>query len=235
MIIKHSFHSSKKFARWTGLFYLLIITSGLTSGLVVRDALVDMADPHGTLQRIIQQETLYRIGFLCDTLMVISDVMVSVLFYYLLRSVHQLIALLAAVFRLMQSAILGANLINLFNPILMIQGHEILQGDQLQLLEQAVMTQLQIFEYGYLISGVFFAVNCAWMGYLLFHSQLFPKTLGVMIGLASIGYLSNCLAHFIAPNWIESSEMVMLLTAVIAELTLCLYLLIVGVRRLNPA
>ena len=93
------------------------------------------------------------------------------------------------------------------------------------------MISLHAFEYGYLISGVFFAVNCAFMGYLLYRSDLFPAFLGVMISMASFGYMFNCIASFAIPSMVEVSELVLLFTAIISELALCLWLLIKGVKR----
>ena len=222
--------STKAFARTTGFFYLLIITGGLMSGLLIRGTLIDPANAEITLNNLVENESLFRLGFLGDLIMVLSDVIVSVLFYFLLVNVHKGLAIFAAVFRLLQSTVLGANLINLFKPILMIQGADKLSTEQLTDLSSDVLTQIQVFDYGYLISGVFFAINCLLMGVLLYKSADFPKIIGVMIFIAGLGYVFNSMASFIAPSLIEISTIVMLCTAVISELTFCAYLLIVGVR-----
>jgi hypothetical protein len=220
--------SSRKTARLTGLFYLIIILGGLYGGLIVRASIVVPMAPEETLDNLLAHEQLFRMGFLADLAMVISDVMVSVLFYLLLKSTNSMIALFAMVFRLLQSSILGANLINLFSPVLLINAPEGLM--ERSELAAGVMQKMEAFEYGYLISGVFFAINCALMGYLLFKSELFPMIFGWLLGAAAFGYLFNCLAHFAIPTFIELSEMIMLFTAVIAELAFCLYLLVKGTR-----
>jgi hypothetical protein len=222
--------SSRQIARITGFFYLLIIMGGLYGSLFVREALIDPADELTTLNNIIENEQQYRIGFLSDLVMVISDVMVSVLFFILLSPVSRIAATFAAAFRLIQSAILGANLTNLFKPVLLISVNSERGADTMSVPAHDIMISLQAFEYGYLISGVFFAVNCAFMGYLLYRSDLFPSFLGVMISMASIGYMFNCIASFVIPSMVEMSEMVLLFTAIISELTLCLWLLIKGVK-----
>lgn len=223
--------SAKTLARTTGFFYLLIITGGLISGMFVRGTLIDHTNAEITLNNIIQNEALFRLGFLGDLIMVLSDVMVSVLFYFLLVNVQKGLAILAAVFRLLQSSVLGANLINLFKPVVMIQGAEKMSTEQLTELSRDVMTQMQVFDYGYLISGVFFAINCLLMGVLLYKSADFPKFIGIMIFIAGLGYMFNSMASFLVPSLIEISAMVMLFTAVIAELTFCAYLLTAGVRN----
>ncbi len=221
--------SVKSWARITGFFYLLIIAGGLFSGMLVRETLIEPLDAMATLNNIMANEHLFRLGFLGDLVMVLSDVVISVLFYFLLKNVNKGIAVMATVFRLMQSAILGANLINLFKPMLMIQNYPGLSDTQTASLAHEILIQMQVFEYGYLISGVFFALNCLLMGILLYKSVHFPNMIGLMMLVAGFGYLFNCLANFIAPSLIETSEMVMLVTAVVAELTFCLYLLIKGV------
>lgn len=223
--------STKTLARTIGFFYLLIITGGLISGIFVRGTLIDPVNAEITLRNIIQNESLFRLGFLADLIMVLSDATVSVLFYFLLVNVNKVLAILAAVFRLLQSSVLGANLINLFKPILMVQGADKMSTEQLAELSIDVTTQMQVFDYGYLISGVFFAINCLLMGVLLYKSADFPKPIGIMIFTAGIGYLFNSVASFMIPSLIEISAMVMLFTAVIAELTFCAYLLIAGVRN----
>lgn len=223
--------STKNLARTTGFFYLLIIAGGLMSGMFVRGTLIDPMNAETTLNNIIINESLFRLGFLGDLIMVISDVVVSILFFFLLKNVHRGLAIFAAVFRLLQSAILGVNLINLFKPILMIQGADQMTSTQIAELGNDVLTQTQVFEYGYLISGVFFAVNCLIMGILLIKSIDFPRFIGVMMFVAGLGYAINCMANFIAPSLIEISEVIMLFTAVIAELTFCVYLLTKGIKN----
>lgn len=223
--------SSKRLARLTGIFYLLIIVGGLYGGLAVRGTIIDPANIDATLRNLIQKESLFRIGFLSDFIMVLSDVMVSVLFFFLLVHVNKTVALFAAVFRLMQSAVLGANLINLYTPLVLIQGHDGMNPEQLSQLGLQVMSTLQIFDYGYLVSGIFFSVNCFLMGYLLYKSPLFPKLLGIMITIAAVGYLFNCTASFFIPSLVEISQILLLFTAIISELALCGWLLIKGTRE----
>lgn len=222
--------TTKKLARLTGVFYLFIIAGGLYGSLLVRGAIVDAQAPMATLNNLLSMEFTYRLGFLSDLLMVLSDAMVSVLFYVLLKRVNHTVALFAMVFRLVQTAVLAANLTNLYAPLLIIGQLTDVNPEA----AQAVALALQAFDYGYLISGVFFANNCLLMGYLIYHSQLIPRFIGVMIGLAAVGYLSNCLAYFILPGFIEASQLIMFVTAVLAELTLCIYLLVKGTRTAEP-
>lgn len=220
----------KKLARITGLFYLLIIVCGLYSGMAVRESLIDLSDPTGTVQQIVQNEGLYRLGFLSDLVMVVCDVIVSVLFFILLRKVDLIIATLATAFRLVQSAVLGANLIHLFSPLLIMGSYAEASAAGQESVVSTIVYQLQAFEYGYLISGVFFAFNCLLMGYLLRKSSFIPGIWGVFLSIAGAAYLLNSLAYFALPAWADTTQLLVVITAIFAELGLCLYLLIKGTR-----
>jgi len=115
--------SSQKLGRLTGVFYFLIILCGLYGGMMVRGSIVVPANQSTTLQNLISNQVLFRIGFISDLIMVLSDVMVSVLFYFLLKQTNKIVAVFAAVFRLIQSAVLATNLTNLFSPLLLIKGY----------------------------------------------------------------------------------------------------------------
>jgi hypothetical protein len=223
--------SSRRLARITGVFYFLIIFGGLYGSLAVRGTIFDLSDPGLSIRNLIENESLYRIGFMSDMVMVISDLVVSILFYFLLRPVSHILSLFAAAFRLLQSSVLGANLVNLYKPLLMIAGSDGMDASDLNQLGSEVILQLGIFEHGYLISGMFFAINCLIMAYLLYKSDLFPRVFGIMILAAGIGYLFNCLANFLFPSLVEISQVILLFTAIISELALCLYLLIKGTRK----
>src|SRR5690606_25260231 len=100
-------------------------------------------------------------------------------------------------------------------------------------LQSMVMLFLNMHSQGYLISGVFFGFSCMVLGYLFFRSPLFPKVLGVMMSLASLGYLTDCAINFLAPEHAGMSEILVMLTAVPTELGLCAWLLIKGVKKVR--
>lgn len=212
--------SNRKIARIAGGVYLGIIVGGLAGSMLIRGELVDLQNAQYTLTQLVQQEVLYRWGFFSDLVMVICDLVIAFLFYALFRKVHHGIAALATLFRLLQTGVLASNLVHLYQPLLLVQ--------QPDVVPERVIFHLQVFEMGYLISGVFFAVNCLLMGYLVWKSSGFPKVLGILLALAGIGYGFNSLSHFVFPSAIEASSQFMFFTAIVGELGFCLYLLVVG-------
>jgi hypothetical protein len=214
--------------RTIGIVYLAIIVLGLFSGIAVRGNLVDFSDSFNTVDKILANVGLYRLGFLCDLLMVICDVAIAVLFFFLFASVSLSVAIGATVFRLIQSAVLAANLLNLYNPLLLTAGYYDFDLDQQKVIATSVINSLQAFEYGYLTSGVFFSINCLLMGYLIKKSDFVPSFWGGALVVAGLAYLLNSVVGFIAPEQSEYTELIVVIFAVFGELGLCLFLITRG-------
>lgn len=225
--------TAKQYGRIAGLLYLIIIITGLFSELAVRGTLIVPNDAATTAHNILSHETLYRIGFLSDFIMVLCDVGVAIIFYQLLRPTSPVLALGAMLLRLAQAIIIGYNLLHYFSVLLLLHNAGATGVDAQEVYAQA-MLQLQLHSYGYLISGIFFGVCCLLLGYLFYQSPYFTKVLGAMLGLAGVGYLVDCFTNFLAPGYAALSEMGLLFTAVVTELSLCLWLIIKGAKSTAP-
>jgi hypothetical protein len=68
------------------------------------------------------------------------------------------------------------------------------------------------------------------IGYLMFKSGYFPKTLGVLQFIAGLCYLTNSFALLLAPAIAAKMFPTVLLPAFIAELSTCLWLIVKGVN-----
>ncbi|TNE53078.1 MAG: DUF4386 domain-containing protein [Bacteroidetes bacterium] len=223
--------SANAYARIAGVLYLVIIVCGLFSEMFVRANIIVPGDARATAANILASEPLYRLGFASDLVMILCDIGVAMLFYMLFRPVSQALALLAAFFRLVQSAVLGVNLLNHFVPLLLLGGDPYLAGFETGQMQTMSLLFLQAHGYGYLISGMFFGLSCLILGYLFYHSVYFPKALGILLVLASLGYLIDGFTNFLAPDFAEVTEWLVVLSAVIAEISICLWLLIKGARK----
>lgn len=73
-------------------------------------------------------------------------------------------------------------------------------------------------------SPVFFGPYCLLIGYLIFRSTFLPRVLGVLMAIAGVGWLI-----FLSPLANRLSAYLMVL-GFIAELSLCLWLLVMGLN-----
>lgn len=216
-------------ARITGVLYLIIIVGGLFSEVVVRGGVMVADDPAATARNILASEGLYRIGFASDAIVFLSDVAVAALFYVLLLPVSRTLSLLAAAFRLVGTAIYGVNLLFHMAALLVLHGGAPSQAFEPQQSNAAAMLFLELHRYGYDLGLAFFGIHCLMLGVLLFRSPAFPGILGVLMGLAALNYLFGSFTLFLHP---EGAAMIapVYSVAFVAELSLCLWLLIRGVR-----
>ena len=215
-------------ARLTGLGWLIIFSSGIFAQFFVRNSLIVRGDAAMTASNIMSSQSFFRLGILADITMLIADVAVALALYMLLKPVHHALALLAAFFRLVQAAVLGANLSNLFSALHSLNSDTVtaFTAEQRHTLAlNALMTQAT----GYDLGLFFFAFALFTLGYLFYKSAYVPKLLGVLLVVSGLVYLLGSSAVVIAPAYI-STVAFLYVVPVVAELALALWLLFKGVR-----
>lgn len=216
-------------ARITGVLYLVIIVLGLFSELVVRGGAIVPGDPAATAGNILASEGLFRVGFAADVVVFLSDVAVAALLYALLRPVSEILALGAAFFRLVGTAVYSVNLLHQLAALLLVGGGATVTGLAPEQLQALALFFLELHGHGYDLGLVFFGVHCLALGYLLLRSEWFPGILGVLMALAGLGYLVGSFTLFLAPDYVDTVAPVYALPLV-GEVSLCGWLIIRGVR-----
>jgi len=217
-------------ARSTGALYLLIIVCGIFSEAYVRSGLIVRGDATTTAANIVASETLFRVGFASDVLVFLADVAVAVLLYFLLRPVSHVLSMIAAAFQLVGTAIYGVNLLNHLAALLLLGGARYLDALAPPARDAMALFFLDVHQNGYDLGLVFFGLHCAVLGYLLWRSPSFPGVLGVLMVLASIGYLVGSFVRFLAPQFAELVQPIYV-APLVGELALCSWLLVKGVRQ----
>jgi hypothetical protein len=225
--------SPQVYARLAGVLYLINIACGMFGELFVRGHLVVAGNAVATAHNIMASESLFRCGIVGDLIMHITDVPMAVIFYVLLRPVSRDLSLLAALFGMLQTAVLLANKLNLVTVLLLLGGSNYLKAFDPNQLQAFAQLSLSLHEHGFGIGLVFLGVTCLVTGYLLFRSEYFPKTLGVLQAIAGLCYLVNSFAQLLSPPLAEKMFPIILLPAFVGELGTCLWLIIKGVNVLK--
>jgi hypothetical protein len=222
--------SPQQYARTAGVLYLVIIVAAVFGEFMVRQSFIVSGDAAATAANIRDNPFLFRLGFASDLVAFLSDIGVSVIFYVLLRPVSQPLALLAAFFRLAQSTILGANLLNHLSASMLLGGASYLGVFSDAQLDALGLFFLERHAFGYDIALVFFAMHCVVVGYLIARSGFFPWVLGVLMVIAGVGYVADSYTSFLAPEINAAIVTVTLIPAVVAEFALTIWLLVRGVN-----
>ena len=213
-------------ARIAGVFYLIITACALFAYLYVRGQVIVPGDMARTAANILAHEQLYRTGFSAAVIVVICNPPMGLILYELLKVVNPRLALLALVFIIISTTIEAVNLFNYITPLFTLTLPEYrgaFDPDELQALARG---PIRLFGYAFSVSLTFFGVFCALNGYLILRSKFLPAVLGLLMIVAGVTYWINSFQLFLALpipyiQWVT----------LIAELSLALWLLVVGVNE----
>ncbi len=225
-----SFESSPQpYVRLGGVIYLAIIALGIFGEMLVRGSLVISGDATATAIGISTSRFLWFAGITGDLLMQLLDLPLIVLFYLLLRSVSEGLAWSATLINLVQTAVLVANKLNLVAVAFLLENAGYLSALPVEQRHALSYLAIRLHEYGLAIGFIFFGFACLVHGYLIFRSRLFPATLGVLLFVAGLSYLTNSFALLLAPSLASAMFPAVLLPALIGELALALWLCVKGI------
>jgi uncharacterized protein DUF4386 len=226
----HSVETSPQvYARIGGVLYLMIIVIGFCTEFFVREKLVVPGDVTATANNIITYESLWRISIAGDLILLVCAVPLTLILYVLLRPVSKNLALLVVFFNIVEFPIEAVSKLCLFAALFLSGKADYLKAFEPHQLYALVNISLKLHDYGFGIDLIFFGFACLVYGYLLFRSGYFPRTLGVLMAIAGLSYLVNSFTLILAPAY-AGTIFLILVFALIGELSFCLWLIVKGVN-----
>ena len=215
-------------ARLAGFFYLLVIICGVVAEIVVRQRFVVPRDPVATANNILAHEQLFRWGFASDLIAGVFVVPLILLLYELLKDVNRHVARTAIFFSLVGTAVQSTALLGHFAPLILLERGPAL-GVDLELLRAQAYMALQLQSIGYAVALVFFGGTMLLRGYLIARSGIVPRIIGAALMIEGVAYWANSFIDFIAPGFASTALAILMVTG-LAEVALCLWLLVMGVN-----
>jgi hypothetical protein len=167
-------------------------------------------DAAATAHNILAHESTFRLGFALGLISTACYVAVTALFYQLFRPVSRSLALLAVCFSLMGLAIQTFGSLLQLAPLVVLGGSPYLGVFNVRQLQALAL--------------LFLNLN-AQVGYLIFRSTFLPRILGALVAFAGLGWLS-----FLSPPLANSLYTYIQVLGVLAEASLMLWLLVMGVN-----
>lgn len=221
----------KKQARIAGILYMLSAFPMAFTELFVRSKLIVWGNSNSTAQNIINNQSLYNIGFICDVLGASLFTIVPLALYKLLKNVHKEYAYLMVILALISVPIMTLNMVNHANVLELLKGAEYLSVFKTDQLNALALLSIDAHGTGYLISQIFFGLWLLPLGILVYKSGFIPKILGILLMAASVCYLIQFLTIFLFPNlgWIVHP----IVNAMVGfgELGIIFWLIIMGVKK----
>lgn len=223
-------NSPQKTARIAGVLYLIITVAAIIAHIVLPGELIIAGDAAATVQNITASESLFRFGMIGGELIVLlSEIILSIVLYVLLKPVNKTLSLVAAVSRLVMTTIHGLNLLNYYFVLQLLDGGAFAMAFGPDQINALVMLFLDAHSYGFSIGIAFLVPHVLVLGYLIFQSGYFPKVLGVLFMLAGLGYLFDVTGLLLVAGYTTTPGLIAAVIA-IAEVAFPVWLLVKGVR-----
>ena len=222
--------SPRHLARIAGGLYLIIIVGGFFDIGYIQAALVVPGDAAATAHNILAHELLYRMGLAAHMITIVCNIPLALIFYELFKAVNRRLALLVVFFTLVGTAVEGANLLNQFAPLMILGGGHYLSAFNTEQLQALAYMPLDLQAISYDIQQVIYAGYLLAAGYLVFKSTFLPRVIGVLLAIGGLCYLTYSFADFLAPEFAAHLVPYIQVPSGLAELSLCLWLLVMGVN-----
>lgn len=209
-------------ARLAGAFYLLVFVTGALA--VPSGRLIVPGDADATSTNILAHEALYLSGATGYIVNIACYIVVTALFYQLFKPASRTLSLTAAFFSLMGCATQAVACAFYIAPVIFLGGDKYVGAFDPAQLHAFALLSIKLFSIGYDIGLAFFGFYCLLIGWLILRSTFVPRTIGVLMIFAGLGWLT-----FNAPVAASHLQPYIALPGFIGELSLTLWLLIKGV------
>jgi hypothetical protein len=211
-------------AKIIALVYLLYFLAAIFGEFFMRGLVVD-GDAAATANNILAHQPLFRLGLATGLIATACYIAVTALFYDLFKPVSRSLSLLAAFFSLVGCAILVFGSLFQLAPLVILGGSQYLSVFKVEQLRALALVFLELSTMAVNICLVFFGFYDLLIGYLILKSAFLPRILGGLMAFAGLGwltFLSPALANYLSPY--------ILVLGFLAELSLMLWLLVMGVN-----
>jgi hypothetical protein len=226
--------ANKKTARIAGILYLVVVLTGIFSLMYVPSKLIVGDNASETTSKIIASETLFRLGIFAGIICYIAFLLLPIVLYKLLSSVHKNHAVAMVALAVVSVPISLFNLSHKFAVLTLISKEAYLHTFTLEQLQSQVLLQLNYYNNGIQLISIFWGLWLFPFGYLVVKSGFLPKILGIFLMAGCAGYLFNFVGKLLCPGYPELGiSSFVSLPGTIGEIGICLWLLIAGVRDRN--
>lgn len=223
--------SPSTLARFAGALYLLIAVSGIFAHFVTPAQFIVPGDAAATVANIAASEPMFRLGTVGSELIILlSEIVLSVIVYLLLKPVNKTLSIVAAVFRLAMTTIHALNLLNYYFVFELLNSENFTAVFNPEQISALVGLFLNAHDLGFTLGIAFFMPHVLILGYLIYHATYFPKLLGIFFMLAGVGYLVDTIGLLLVSSYTTTPGFIAIIIAV-AEVAFPIWLVVKGVNR----
>jgi hypothetical protein len=194
--------------------------------IFVRNRLVVSDDAVTTASNILAHESLWRWGFAGDIVAFASYIALTALLYELFKPVNRSLPLVAVFFGLGASVVQAVSSLFHLAPLVLLGGAPYLKVFTVEQLQALALVFLNLRAAAYHNIGlVFFGLYLLLVGILILRSTFLPRIVGALMVLAGFSYVL-----FLSPPLVRSLQPYILIFPGVGQISLCLWLLAMGVN-----
>jgi len=230
--VKNTFtgKTPKSAARVAGVLYLGLIVFGVAAQAIRDGVIIRPGDGAATVSNILENESLFRIGFVLDLLMILAFAFLSLAYLRLFKDVNKNAATMVVVLVLVCIPMMFVTMLFYLSTMMLSTNPHYLTVFGAEGLQALVMFFFDLYTAGVMINTIFHGLYLFPLGYLVYKSNYFPKVLGTLLIVAAPCFLMQTVQYFVFPG-IEAIILPIGAMTMIAEFAFCGFLLIKGVRE----
>lgn len=192
--------SVKKNARRAGWLYLSLVVFGPFSLIYVPNKLIVTGDATATAAKVLASETLFRAGIVAGLAGDAVFLLVALALYRLFADVGKHAAILMATLAIVAVPIGFLDRVNQVAALLLFKGADFLAVLDQPQRDALGMLFLRLYSHGILIAAVFWGLWLLPFGLLVWRSGYVPRFLGVLLGVAGVGYVVSSFGILLFPE-----------------------------------
>lgn len=191
--------SPKTAALIAGFTILFLALTVPVAEFYIFPKLVDYKNATQTAENITRNTSLFTVGIFIHFLSVLCDIIVAWALYVFLKPVHRNMALLAAWLRIVYAAFNVGALLNLVHVLVLVRMQQSLAATSPQI-DQLMLSYVRAFDMEWKFGLTFFGVCMGSLGWLVLKATYIPKTMGIALFVACVGYVIEGLRYFFLPH-----------------------------------
>jgi hypothetical protein len=196
MTINNLDESQRKAAKAVGFVYLFALAPAIFAEFYVLDKLIVSDNVAQTALNIMSHERLFRLGIACNLTVFALDIILITALYVVLKPVNRSLALLAAFWGLIETAVLVVAALSDFDVLRVLSGAGYLQAFEADRLQALARLSISAHGAAYNVGLVFAGLRSTVFCYLWFKSRFIPRALSAWGVFASF-LLATCTFAFI--------------------------------------
>jgi hypothetical protein len=162
--------------------------------------LIVVNDAAATWRNLVNETLLYRLAFAVYLVEAVCDVMLALAFYVVLKPVHRNVALMAALFGVVSTALFAVGEGFYMVPAILLRSPVAFGAFNSDQLSAMALLWLRVYGYFGSLFMVFYGVASVLRGWLMVRATFLPAWLGVLLMMAGFGFIANSYALVLAPG-----------------------------------